>query len=361
MSDKKKPFWDQSLCNSDEADTKDDFNFKPVFRLLCRSWKKLLLWFIVAGVIGSLIAIGIPRQYKVVSKVAPELSLRSTSLTSLASLAGASMLSGNNDALLPSVYPDIVGSTKFLVDLLNSPVNDSTLFYYMDNDMPSFWLKKVIFFPMTAVGWIKDQFSDEEDSEGVAQIDPYRLTKKQFSYCKMLDKNIRVTVDKKSFLVTISVTFPDKEIAALVSRYVIDNLKKYVTEYRIQKAVLNAEYLEKVTTEAHDTYLKSQLEYASYLDRNQSVTLKSNLLQSLDYQNIANLNFQLYSSLSSELQQARTKVKQETPVFAEIAPPTVPVRSANSRKRVVLVFALLGLIAACTDTVLKESKKNDND
>lgn len=355
MSDNKKTFWDQSLCMDNDADTKIDFNLKPLFLLLCRSWKKLLLWFIAAGIMGSIIAVGIPRQYRVVSKVAPELSLRSTSLTSLASLTGASMLSGNNDALLPYVYPDIVGSSSFLVDILNSPVNDSTLFYYLENDMPTFWLGKAIVFPMTVVGWIKNRFSDVSFEEDTA-IDPYRLTKKQFSCCKFLEKSIDVAVDKKTFLVTISVTLPDKEVAAMVSRYVIDNLKKRVTEYRIQKAVFNAEYLEKVAAEAHETYMKSQFEYASYLDRNQSVSLKSNLVQSLDYQNIVNLNFQLYSSLSSELQQARTKVKQETPVFVEIVPPTVPIRSANSRKRVALLFALLGLVSASVHTIHKDSR-----
>ena len=359
MNNNKGEFWDQSLCRDEMPAAAAEFDYKKFLGKFLRSWKTLLIWFVAAGLLGSLIAIGIPRQYKVVSKMAPELSLRSTSLTTLASLTGASMLSGNNDALLPTVYPDIVGSTTFIAGLLNAPIGDGTLYDYMENDIPTFWLKKVVFFPLTAAGWVKDLFSPAEDEEVENTIDPYRLTKKQYSVCRALDKMIEVTVDKKTFLVTITVIMPDKEVAASVSRLVIDNLKEYVTEYRTKKAVDNAEYLERVTAEAHDNYLKAQSEYASYMDRNQSVTLKSNLLKGVDYQNKANLNFQLYSSLAAELQQARTKVKQETPVFAEIVPPTVPVRSANSRKKIALAFAFIGLLASCVYVSVKSEKSAD--
>lgn len=343
---------------NEEEDFQLNIDFQAIFEKLKKGWKTILLWTVIGGVVGCLFAITVPHKYTVVTKVAPELSLRSSSLTSLASMAGvgmSSMLSGSNDALLPSVYPDIISSTPFLVDILESKIDqDSTLISCMEYDMPKFWLGAVLGFPGMVVGKVKDLIDKEEENElPDGGIDPYRLTRKQAGFCKMLQKNIEVEVNKKNFLVTIKVTMSDKEVAAKVSRLIIDNLKAYVTDYRTQKAVQNADYLEKVAAEAHAEYIAAQKEYAWYLDSNQSMILKSNLVRSVDLQNKVQLKFQLYSSLETELQQARAKVAQETPVFSEILPPSVPTKSANSRKKIAMVFAFLAFVAGCVVVMKK--------
>jgi len=350
----------ESFFESQQEDILFDIDIKAIFEKLKKNWKFIIYRTFIAGIIGCLFAIGIPRQYKVESKIAPELSLRSSSLTSLASLTGvgmSSMLSGNNDAILPSVYPDIISSTPFLVDILESKVDcDSTLLSYMKYDMPKFWFYSVIGFPRMIVGKIKDAFDNDEltDNSCLSRIDTYRLTREQAAICKRLQNSIKVDVNKKNFVVTITVILPDKEVAAKVSCLIIENLKAYVTEYRTQKSIQYAKYLEVVADAAHEDYINAQIKYSEYLDRNQNVLLKSNLVVGQDLQNQVNLRYQLYSSLTTELQQARTKISQETPVFAEIVPPTVPTKSANSRKKIAVVFAFMGFIASCCWRILKK-------
>lgn len=329
-------------------------DIKTIGRKLLDNWKLILIITAAGFVLGCILSFGVPRKYTVVSKVAPELSLRTNSLTSFAQFAGInSLLSNNNDALLPSVYPDIVSSKPFLAELCRMNVNDSTLYYYLLNDTKMSWLGAVISLPARAVGGIKSLFSDEDESKNNV-IDPYRPTRQQDAVMRMLGKMIRVDVEKKNFLVTISVTAQDPVVAADLSKRIIYNLKQTVIKYRTQKAVDNVVYLEKVYKEAEKDYYDTQVEYAYYLDHNQNITLKSNLVKGLNYQNDASLKFQLYSSLATELQQSRTKLMQETPVFAEIAPPSVPVRPSNSKKTFALAFAFIAFIGGCVYVFLKK-------
>lgn len=329
-------------------------DIKLLAKKLIDNWKLILIITAAGFVLGAILSFGVPRKYTVVSKVAPELSLRTNSLTSFAQIAGINnLLSNNNDALLPSVYPDIVSSTPFLCELCRMQVNDSTLYHYLKNDVKMSWLGAVISLPMRAVGGIKSWFSDDDQSE-TFMIDPYRPTKEQAATLRMLGKMIRVDVEKKTFLVTISVTAQDPVIAADLSKKVIYNLKQTVTLYRTKKAADNVVYLEKVFADAEKDYNDIQSEYAYYLDHNQSIASKLDLVQSMKFKNELDLKFQLYSSLATELQQARTKVLQETPVFAEIAPPSVPVRSSNSRKKFAMAFAFVALIAACGYVLIKK-------
>jgi len=329
-------------------------DLKQVFDKFVKNWKPILTITVIGGILGAICSLGIPRKYTVVSVVAPELSLRTNNLASLASITGmSSLLSNNNDALLPSVYPYIVSSTPFLVELSEMPVNEGTLYDYILNDTKMSWYGFVLSLPARAISGIKSLFIDETESDKKG-IDPFQPTKEQSAILKSLSKAITVNVDKKTYLVTLTVTMQDPVIAANLSQLVISNLKKNVIKYRTQKTEENVEYLESVSKEAYDEYLLAQTKYAYFLDHNQSISIKSGLVEQLMLQNDVTLKFQLYSSLESELQQNRSRLTQETPVFAEICPPSVPVRSSNSRKSVALAFAFLGFLCGCAYVFFKK-------
>ena len=327
---------------------------EQLLRKLPRNWKLILKITLIGGIIGAILSLGVPRKYTVVSKIAPELSLRTNNLASIASFTGlSSILSNNNDALLPSVYPYIVSSTPFLAELCEMRVNDSTLYHYLLKDRKKGWFGTVLSLPGMAVNGVKSLFSDKEAPDS-GEIDVFRPSKEQDAVLRLLSKSIQMDVDKKTYLVTLAVTMQDPEVAAELSRLVIDNLKRYVIGYRTQKTVENVEYLEGVAAESYEAYLKSQTKYARFLDHNQNISAKSGQVEQLMLQNDANLKFQLYSSLEAELQQNRSKITQEAPVFAEIYPPSVPTRSSNSRKSFALAFAFIACLGACFYVFIKK-------
>ena len=93
-------------------------------------WAKRKLVFkncCIAAVVGVIVAFSIPKEYETKVTLAPEIASGknglSGSLGSLASLAGINL--GNmtsEDAISPELYPDILKSTPFLVELFNVQV-----------------------------------------------------------------------------------------------------------------------------------------------------------------------------------------------------------------------------------------------
>lgn len=335
--------------------------------ILKTNWKKLILWMAGAFVLGCLIAIGIPRKYQVVSKIAPELSSTATNrLSTMAALTGfSSAVLGSTDAVYPMVYPDLVKSPEFVADLFPLPVKylekgevvESNLYDYVLNHHSSSWIGFLMSLPGRLISWAAGLFSSDDEGDELGEVDPFHFTRKQGAVYRALCKRIETAIDKKTLVVTTVVTMPDAEICAEVSKAVNENLQKYVTAYRTEKALHDEGYYEKLCEEAKQDYYDAQRKYSSYVDRNQGIVLQSVKVEEERLRNEMNLQYQLYNSMSQQLQSAKAKVQQETPVFAEIIPPTVPLKSANSRKKVALAFALLGLVAGCIVTLVKNLKE----
>lgn len=323
---------------------------------LLKHWKKIVLVGLCSAVIGVAYSFTLPREYKVTTKLAPELSLRSNSLTSLASIAGINMnmLGNNNDALLPTVYPDIISSVPFITSLFDMPVDNGTLYDYVLNEQKQSLFKFLLSVPGMFISWVKDIFMTEDDSVETKEIDNFKLTKEQHSVFKALSKMISVSVDKKSFVVTITVIAQDKIVAADLARNVNENLRKYVVNYRTDKTRQIVDYLKDALVQARDDYYDSQSKYALYVDRHQNVTQQADQVERQRLQNDMNLNFQLFSTVSQQLQQQELQLQQETPVFAEVIPATVPLRKYKPmRLRFFVVFFILGCAAASISILRK--------
>jgi hypothetical protein len=54
----------------------------------------------------------------------------------------------------------------------------------------------------------------------------------------------------------------------------------------------------------------------------------------------------VYSGLAQQLEQARIKVKEDTPVFSVLKPVTVPLEDNSSGLTTLIVFTFLGAVVA---------------
>ena len=182
---------------------------------------------------------------------------------------------------------------------------------------------------------------------GYADLDPYQLTKDQSRIVKSIRENISLSVDKKSSLIKLNVSAQDPRVAARISEEVLDRLKTYVTDYRTEKARQDLAYYETLYSESKDAYYAAQQRYAAYVDRNQGVVLQRVRTEQERLENEMNLAFQLYNTCSQQLQAAKAKVQQETPVFTVINPPQVPLRRSKPSKATILAACFfLGAVAA---------------
>ena len=356
----------------------DEIDIMELLRKLFKDWKLILKWCCVAAVVGLVIAFSIPKEFTVNTKLTPESVSKSAggNLSSLASLAGINLGSMSSaDAVYPDLYPDIIASTPFVVELFPVQVdfqdkkeNLSADYYtYLKDYTRGPWWGKVLGFPMKALGWVMGLFREKEEAvEGYAVLDPRSLTQEQAEIAKAIRESISLSVDKKTSVISLSVTAQDPNVATRISEEVIDRLKTYVTNYRTEKSRQDLEYFEKLYDEAREAYFTAQQRYASYVDRNQGIILQRVKTEEERLQNEMNLNYQLYNACAQQLQTAKAKVQQETPVFTIINPPQVPLKRSNTSKLTILVASIfLGAVIAAVwilwgrDMIVKLKKPED--
>ncbi len=342
------------------APEEQEIDLMELFQKLLKKWKYIFVFTFCAGVFGFIVALSIVKNYTVSSTLAPEVTSRSASgsLSSLASMAGINLNSANTvDAVYPDLYPDIVKSNTFIVELFSIPVEfkdkkeglvrtDYYTYLKEYNRLP--WWSYVISAPMKALSWCIGLLKEKEENvEGYADVNASALTAEQYKIAKAVREKIGVTVDNKTSIINISVNAQHPQVAYVISEKVIENIKKYISSYRTEKARKDVEYYEELFAEARDDYYAAQQKYARYVDANQGVVLQRVMTERERLQNEMQLNFNLYNTCAQQLQSAKARLQQETPVFVVVTPPAVPLESANSRMMPLMAITFLGFCCAC--------------
>ncbi len=154
-------------------------------------------------------------------------------------------------------------------------------------------------------------------------------------------------MDKKSSVVTLAVTMQDPLISATLTDTVMHNLQEYITQYRTNKARHDLKYMQQLCDEAQQQYYDAQQAYARYMDANQNIVLRSVRIEQERLQNEMNLYYNLYNQTAQQLQVAKAKVQESTPVYAVVQPATVPIQASKPSKPMILMgFVFLAAVAA---------------
>ena len=316
----------------------------------------------IAAVIGVIVAFSIPREYATTVTLAPEAVGKSAGggMSALASMVGINLsASSGSDALSPELYPDIVSSTPFLIDLFDVRVADqkaridTTLYGYMLDYQRSPWWGVIISAPMKAISWTLSLLKSEEEEEGAEHVvNSFKLTQKETAIVKALSNRIAVSVDKKSGVTTLSVTMQDPLISAAITDTVMRNLQHYITDYRTTKARHDLAFAEKLYGESKENYEKAQAKYAAFVDGNKNIVQLSFRVEQERLQNEVNLAYQTYSQMSQQLQMAKAKVQEITPVYTVVQPASVPLSPVKPRKVMVLFGFVFMAFAGCAGWIL---------
>lgn len=341
--------------NSDEID---------LIELIRHLWdgRKLIIKITAAFIaLGLVIAITSPKQYKVETRLLPEAKSASGGgaaalLSSLGGLGGFSMPLGEGaDAIGPMLYPDVLKSTPFYLELLNSKINyktesetlDITVFEYLNDytrsSLGNIIIKYTIKLPWTILGWIRGEQKTSEVSE---EPEPYqftRMTLEQFQIIKRLGDKISANIDQKNGVINISAEFGDPYITAQVANFAVEYLSNYITEYRVEKAKTDLLFIQERYSEREKEYLQAQNELAQFRDANRNVQSAAARTEEERLNNKYTLAFNVYNGLAQQLEQAKIKVQEETPVIKILEPVQVPVERSKPRRSLILVvFAFLG-------------------
>ena len=206
-------------------------------------------------------------------------------------------------------------------------------------------------------GAIKAVFSifGSKEKEEVAKVDPFRLTKEQDRIVKAIDKKVVCDVDKKTMLITISVTDQDPVIAAKMADTVKTRLQNFITDYRTSKARVDLEYNKKICAETKARYEKARQLYSEFMDANQDVILQTVRQKQTDLENEMQLQYNAYQQVAAQLLAAEAKVQEETPAFTTLQSATVPVKKEGpKRAQMCLIFVFLAFLGTTAWILYKE-------
>jgi hypothetical protein len=346
-----------------QEEEEQEIDLMEYARKLWESRKTLLIASGIAAVLGVVIALTTPRQYTVTVTLAPESGKSGGgSLSGIASMLGMGGFSmgSDADALNVMLYPNIVSSTPFILDLMDTPVKtideeqpDTTLTGYLTEYTKKSLMGTVISLPFKAIGGVISLFKEEEpEVTGPGTIDPFQLTKDQANIAEGIKKLIVANVDKKTGITTVSVTMQDPMVAAMLTDTVLLKLKQHITKYRVSKAEDDCKYWENLNNQRRDEYYAKQKEYAEYVDANKNVVLQSVQIEQERLQNDMQLAYQVYSNVATQLQMARAKVQEAKPVFVIVEPASVPLQASGTSRAMTVIGTIFLIVAGTAGWIL---------
>ena len=339
------------------ADTGEEIDILELVRKVWSERRLVLRWCGIAVVVALVVGFSIPKEYTATAVLAPETSSNKNSLGglgALASMAGINMSGmSDSDAVNPDLYPDVVESVPFVIELFPVEVETirgtlkTSLFDYLKNRTRRPWWSVALSAPFKALGWGMSLFREKRPESDGTNVDPFRLTEDEHRIVEALGRRVQVAVDKKNSLVTLSVTMQDPLIAATVADTVMRNLQTYVTDYRTNKARNDLHFTQQLYDESQRDYYAAQQRFAQYMDANQNIVRRSVRTEQERLQNEVNLTYSVYNQMAQQLQLARAKVQESTPVYAVVKPASVPLRAARPSKTMILAgFVFLAFAAA---------------
>ena len=334
------------------TNTKVDINILSFVRTLIADWRQLCIYSCVAGIVGVLLALGTPKTYKSTVVLAPEEMGNgfAGSISSVASLVGMNlkMTGQSSDAIYPEIYPEVMKSSEFIVDLF--PVKVTTKktkeqFVYQDY-IENHQRTAIYEYPMKMVSKIVEAIkADDEAKDGNHRPDPHDLTYAEDKVARTIQKKIQCVVDKKTSLISITVEDQDPKIAATIADSVQVHLQRTITEYRTKKARNDLKYMEKLRDEAYSQYQMKRQKYSSFADSNNGLVMQSVQAILNELENDMQLKYNIYERVEEQLQLARAKVQERTPAFSIVQGARVPVAHAGMSKIVILfLWMILGLL-----------------
>lgn len=315
--------------------------------------KFIIKYSIIGAVVGIVIAFSIPKEYTttVIFTTDSKTSVGGN-LGSLATLAGVNISNApSGDAFAsPDLYPDITQSTPFILDLskVNIRVSDSDidmpLSNYISDGQNNAWWSYIIGFPFYVKDKIFSAATNNESNESANYS--FSISETELKMINNIRKRIYVETDKKSGITSVSITMQDPKVSAYIADTIIVCLESHIIEYRTKKARRDLEYAETLYDIAKLEYYNAQQKLAEFSDANRNVVSAQYRINQERLLNEVNLTYSIYNQTAQQLEIARIKVQDTTPVLAIIQPAIEPIYPSPNKKMIVSILLLLATFSA---------------
>tara|TARA_R110000737_G_scaffold351494_1_gene393927 strand:+ start:6668 stop:7822 length:1155 start_codon:yes stop_codon:yes gene_type:complete len=315
-------------------------------------------------IIGVIVANTTPVEYEATVEILSEGGDDGSAggLSDLIGLAGVrtnrKSSGGGSGGLDSDMYPQILRSSPFLLELMDEEFQfgrkrKMSLYEFFLQPEPKHFFA-------AAADYLKDFPLNVKILLGLAkkkkQVTPKHVRKKMEDYPSVLilsgeEKKVmsqlkrRISIASDGRIISLTVKMPDRNVAAQLNTIVIEKLITYLSNYKTEKLRLDLDFISERKAEAEIEYLKAQKELATFRDSNQGrmTKLAESREQYLTFE--YNLAFNIYSTLSNQLEQAQIQVKKETPLFSEFEPVSIPGSPSEPKaSKIIILYTGVGAV-----------------
>lgn len=290
----------------------DEIDLIALFLKIWDSKKLILKYFLIFFSIGIFVAIFSPKEYTAQSVVLPQSNSAAGigSLGGLATIAGVS-IGNNNGDILPKLYPNIAQSIPFQKEMLKTPINitgiDGPISYqdYYQKYPKTNLLSTIKKYTIGLPGLIIGSFKSEEKSETISVKDSsniYSITKDEKKLFDLLKSQLNIDYSEKEGYVTLSFSMDEPLAAAQMLKNAENYLQNAITEFKIQKAKQQLDFIQKRYNEAEKDFKEKQIRLASFQDSNRGLISSLPQTRLSQLQTDFNLAFNIYSELAKQLE-----------------------------------------------------------
>jgi uncharacterized protein involved in exopolysaccharide biosynthesis len=302
---------------------------------------------ILFAVLGIILAVVSPTKYTASSTFVPQLSEGQTNspLGGLASLAGinvSAIMGGQPQEISPSLYPQIAESVPYRLALLDATVESNTSFrdYILSQSGGVAILPLLKKYTIGLPGLLLNKQTDNNENLDTSL---FQITEQDKDLFELLAQVVSIEVDDQEGLVSISVEFADRMVAAQLAQAATDLLQSNVIAFKSQSARNNLDFIESQFESKRKEFEEIQDSIAIFKDQNLNITsaLYQNQLTRLESQ--FTVISSVFQELAGQVEQAKIQVNKDTPIFTIIEPVSVPLeRSKPKRTKTVIIWTFLG-------------------
>lgn len=314
----------------------------------------------LAAAIGLFVALGSGEEYSAKTRVLPYRSGAGAvgGLSGLAGLAGIRLPAGAADQTITAdLYPEVAKSQDFRIIVAETPLffsslgrRASTVEYFRDlrvTPLTELLADYTIGLPGEVSSLLRSSTPAVRTSEAASDSTPVIASydRRYLKLVETLDKRLSIFIDKKTSVITITGRMPDPYAAADLVRVTSERLMDRIIDYESRKAGEQFRFVNEQYQQAKVRYERAQRELATFADRNRTLMSATSQIDRDRLQRDYDLAFEVYQQFSRELEQARIKMNQDTPVFTVLEQVTVPTdRTSPRRAQIMLVALFLGAL-----------------
>ena len=287
-------------------------------------------------------------------------------LSSIASSFGFDLSNmESSDAIFPLLYPELFESNDFIVELFDIKVKsldgdiNTTYYDYLDKyqkqavwKVPFTWLMLKINNLLSPS--IDINISNKESADALSSKS-FMLSRRQMKIIEKIKNSIECSIDKKTNVVSITITDQDPLISASIADSVRLRLQQFIIDYRTRKARVDVDHYQSLFDAAKKEYDAAVLQYSEYSDTHKDIILQAYISERDKLENDMSVKYQTYTAIKTQLEGAKAKYQEKIPAFTVLQGATVPIK-ATGPKRMLFVIGMVFLAMIATSIYVLKGK-----